>query len=136
MNIEIKDLISMLIRTTESGELIWKCNKNENKLQRTMIANSPDGTEFKIELKYLIQNDNLNMEEKPSMIIKNDSFPDKMYYLAGMKWDLVELRNLIKDRYAPDMNPNMDDISYIIKTITKNISPSTWRDDNINKIID
>jgi hypothetical protein len=34
------------------------------------------------------------------------------------------------------MNPTMDSVMSIIKTITKNISPSTWRDDNINKIIE
>jgi hypothetical protein len=68
MNIEIRDLISMLIRTTESGELICKCNKTENKLQRTMIANSPDGTEFKMELKYLISPCGL-VHSRPRMLM-------------------------------------------------------------------
>jgi len=92
--------------------------------------------EFKIEIKYSIINDNLLLEEKPSMFIKNDLLPDKIYYLVGTKWNLKELRDIIKDMYAPDMNPTMDSVMNIIKTITKNISPSTWRDDNINKIIE
>jgi hypothetical protein len=136
MDSEIKYLIDMLIRTTKSGELKWNCTNTDNKLQRTMIATSKDSTEFKIELKYLIQNDHLKIEEKPSMFVKNDSLPDKIYYLHGVKWNLVELRDIVKEMYAPDMNPTMDSVMSIIKTITKNISPSTWRDDNINKIIE
>jgi len=136
MNLEVKELISMITRTTKSGELKWKCNNVDNKLQRIMISNSPDGTEFKIEIKYLIQNDKLVMEEKPSMFVKNDLLPDKMYYIHGSKWDLTELRNTVKEIYAPDMNPTIDSVADTIRNITKNISPSTWRDDNINKIIE
>lgn len=137
MNIEIQYLIDMLVRTTKSGELKWKNTLiSNNSLQRTMFANSTDGTEFKIEIKYSIINDNLVMEEKPSMFIKNDLLPDKIYYLIGSKWNLKELRDIVKDMYAPDMNPTMDSVMDTIKTITKNISPSTWRDDNINKIIE
>jgi hypothetical protein len=137
MNLEIQYLIDMLVKTTKSGEVKWKnISTSNNSLQRTMIAKSPDGTEFKIEIKYSIINDNLVIEEKPSMFIKNDLLPDKIYYLLGTKWNLKELRNVVKDMYAPDMNPTMDSVMSIIKTITKNISPSTWRDDNINKIIE
>ena len=137
MNLEIQYLIDMLVRTTKSGEVKWKNTLiSNNSLQRTMVANSTDGTEFKIEIKYSIINDNLLLEEKPSMFIKNDLLPDKIYYLLGTKWNLKELRDIIKDMYAPDMNPTMDSVMNIIKTITKNISPSTWRDDNINKIIE
>ena len=137
MNIEIQYLIDMLVRTTKSGELKWKNTLiSNNSLQRTMVSNSTDGTEFKIEIKYSIINDNLLLEEKPSMFIKNDLLPDKIYYLLGTKWNLKELRDIVKDMYAPDMNPTMDSVMNIIKNITKNISPSTWRDDNINKIIE
>lgn len=137
MNIEIQYLIEMLVRTTRSGELKWKNFPiSNNSLQRTMIANSSDGTEFKIEIKYSIIKDDLIMEEKPSMFIKNDLLPDKIYYLVGSKWNLKELRDIVKEMYAPDMNPTMDSVMDIIKNITKNISPSTWRDDNINKIIE
>jgi hypothetical protein len=137
MNLEIQYLIDMLVKTTKSGEVKWKnISTSNNSLQRTMIAKSSDGTEFKIEIKYSIINDNLVIEEKPSMFIKNDLLPDKIYYLLGTKWNLKELRNVVKDMYAPDMNPTMDSVMSIIKTITKNISPSTWRDDNINKIIE
>ncbi len=137
MNIEIQYLIDMLVRTTKSGELKWKNTLiSNNSLQRTMVSNSTDGTEFKIEIKYSIINDNLLLEEKPSMFIKNDLLPDKIYYLVGTKWNLKELRDIVKDMYAPDMNPTMDSVMNIIKNITKNISPSTWRDDNINKIIE
>ena len=137
MNLEIQYLIDMLIKTTKSGEVKWKnISTSNNSLQRTMIANSQDGTEFKMEIKYSIINDNLILEEKPSMFIKNDLLPDKIYYLVGTKWNLKELRNVVKDMYALDMNPTMDSVANIIKTITKNISPSTWRDDNINKIIE
>jgi len=69
----------MLVRTTKSGELKWKNTLiSNNSLQRTMVSNSTDGTEFKIEIKYSIINDNLLLEEKPSMFIKNDLLPDKI----------------------------------------------------------
>jgi len=141
MKNEIKELVFSIIEMTKNGELKWSTNDDSNYerkfIARSGILGSTDLTIFTLDIKYKLINNQLTIDSKPGLFIRNDNLPDKTIYVYGDDYieELVELRDLVKDIYASDMNPTTNDISTTIRKINFNLSGSIFRDKRINDIL-
>jgi hypothetical protein len=141
MKNEIKELVFSIIEMTKNGELKWSTNDDSNYerkfIARSGIMGSTDLTIFTLDIKYKLINNQLTIDSKPGLFIRNDNLPDKTIYVYGDDYieELVELRDLVKDIYASDMNPTTNDISTTIRKINFNLSGSIFRDKRINDIL-
>lgn len=141
MKNEIKELVFSIIEMTKNAELKWSTNDDSNYerkfIARSGIMGSTDLTIFTLDIKYKLINNQLTIDSKPGLFIRNDNLPDKTIYVYGDDYieELVELRDLVKDIYASDMNPTTNDISTTIRKINFNLSGSIFRDKRINDIL-
>lgn len=137
MKEKIIGIIDTLIKSTESGNLVWvdvSMYPERRSYQRDMKAVGEDGTIFEITVKYSLSNDKWVKEPCPSFWIKNKDLPGGSYYAYGYS-DTTKLRDLILKMYCSDMNPKIEDVESILDKVYKGISLSTYRDNKIGDIL-
>lgn len=139
----IKDKVNKIIETltniTKNGSLVWSesdPNSKDRKHKRSLISLGEDGTKYEIEVIFKLDNSGKwNIEKDPSLWVRNNSLPNGHFYVYGGNYNLVELRNLVKDKYCSDMNPSAQDIEDALESIANGISVSELRDSKLNKIL-
>lgn len=135
---KIDDIISMLIKSTECGDLIWFVKKNDStyKNERSLSATSEDGmTEFETSIKYILNGDSWYIESNSSLWMRNKDLPGGSMYLTSHNYtSLGKLRDILKTKYCSDMSPSTAVVEDKLTDIYKGISKSTFRDTVINKL--
>ena len=91
--------------------------------------------EFEIEIKYMLIAEQWILEKEPSLTLKNPELPGGIYYIYGGRYDMCELRDMVKKKNCADMDPKIEDVEKKLESICRNISLSTYRDTKIDKII-
>ena len=139
----IKDKVNQIIETlttiTKNGNLVWSesdLNSKDRKHKRSLCSLGEDGTKYEIEVIFKLDNSGKwNIEKDPSLWVRNISLPNGYFYVYGGTYNLVELRNLVKDKYCSDMNPSAQDVEDALESIANSISVSELRDSKLNKIL-
>ena len=139
----IKDKVNQIIETlttiTKNGNLVWSesdPNSKDRKHKRSLVSLGEDGTKYEIEVIFKLDNSGKwNIEKDPSLWVRNSSLPNGHFYVYGGTYDLVELRDLVKNKYCSDMNPSSQDVEDALDSIAKGISLSEYRDNKLNKIL-
>ena len=137
MREKIIQIIDTLCQVTNSGELEWEEVSNDmskRSYQRSMYSVGEDGTKFEIDIKYLITNEKWNIEQSPNMWIKSKDLPGGGHYVYGYK-EVIQLRDIIKEKYCSDMSPKIEDVEGQLDNICKGISLSTHRDNKITEVL-
>lgn len=145
---KINDIISMLIETTNSGNLDWFIKSKVSLVgvskesiynnERTLTAISEDGlSEFEIQVKYTIQNDKWVMESYCGLWIRNEDLPNNQMYIVSQTFpSIINLRNILNDKFCSDLNPSTEVIEIKLSEIHKGISLSSFRNGLLTKVFD
>lgn len=134
---KVKDIILMLIKSTEEGDLIWHAKtKGAYNNERDLSALSEDElTRFEISVKFNLNGDRWVLETSPGLWIKNKTLPGEGMYLTPYNNpDILKLRDLLNKKFCSDMSPSSDIVEDKLTDICKNISKSTYRDNIITRI--
>ena len=134
-------IVELLFKSTETNNLLWtetSVNDNRRNYLRMMQATGEDGTKYEIEVKYSLVGDVFKLETTPSLWLRHSNLPNGMYMISTFNTDddlLVNLRNIIKDKFCADLNPTSQLIEDTLDTISKGISISEYRENKLNKIL-
>jgi len=136
---KITDIIEMLTKTTKSGDLTWtQVSKNDYDSERRFKAKSEDDTtEFELNIKFSFNNESGSwlIEKEPSLWIRNQTLPGGSYLASGFHYKMIkDLRDIVKDKFCPEMTPSTEVFESKLDDILKGISKSTYRDTIIGKI--
>lgn len=143
---KISDIVSMLIETTNSGDLVWDIKKhngftmplkeNSYNNERSLTSASEDGlSEFEISVKFTIQNDRWVIESSCGLWVRNKDLPNGQMYLVSNTYpSIITLRNTLKDKFCSDLNPTTDLVEDKLSDILKGISKSTFRNNILTKV--
>jgi len=135
----LESIMLTLISVTNSGILIWRETTTGSKdrgFKRTFESIGEDSTKYEIEVKYNLNGDVWELESSPSIWIRNKTLPNGQILIGSYKCKVViDLRDVVKEKYCSDMKPSIEDIEDILFDIEKNISLSTYRDNKLNKIL-
>ena len=138
MKNKIIDIIDTLVCATENGMLVWietNARSTKRSYYREMHSFGEDGTKFEIEIKYMLIAEQWVLEKEPSLTLKNPELPGGIYYIYGGRYDMSELRDMVKKKNCADLDPKIEDVEKKLESICRNISLSTYRDTKIDKII-
>lgn len=137
---KIKEIIEMLISSTNSGNLNWIENSKAEKRQyhREFTSNGEDGTKYEIEVKFIMSSSGTwQLESSPSLWIKSEKLPNGSFFVyGGEDYDTKSLRDVLKTKYCPDMYPSEKVVEDALDSISKGISTEQYRESKINKIFD
>lgn len=142
----IEDIISMLIESTNSGDLVWDI---KNKMthsgiypqynnERTLVAVSEDGlSEFEMQIKFSLQNDKWVIESSCGLWIRNKELPNGQMYLVSATYpSIIKLRDFLKEKLCSDLNPSIEVVEDRLSEIYKGISLSNFRNNILGKVFD
>lgn len=136
---KVYQIIENLTKLTKSDSLVWTeydPNSKERKHKRNLFSLGEDGTKYEIEVLFKLDNSGTwKIEKDPSLWVRNIALPGGHFYVYGGTYDLVELRDLVKNKYCSDMNPSSQDVEDTLDSIAKGISLSEYRDNKLNKIL-
>ena len=136
---KVYQIIENLTKLTKSDSLVWTeydPNSKERKHKRNLFSLGEDGTKYEIEVLFKLDNSgNWKIEKDPSLWVRNIALPNGHFYVYGGTYDLVELRDLVKNKYCSDMSPSSQDVEDTLDSIAKGISLSEYRDNKLNKIL-
>ncbi len=138
INNKVNLIIETLIDSTNNGNLSWieSGNPDRRDYHREFYALGEDGTRYETEVKFSLSTDGKwKIEMSPSLWIKSAKLPNGAFYVYGGSYDLVGLRDCIRDNYCSDMNPSEKIVEDILDSISKGISVSTFRDSKLGKIL-
>ncbi len=135
---KIADIISMVIKSTESGDLIWTSTKPDSnyKSERQLSSLSEDGlSAFEINIKYVLSGNYWSLDTSCGFWIKNKDLPGGSMYLGSYSNPkLLELRDLLNKKYCSDLIPTTKEVENKLSDICKGISKSNHRDSLISRI--
>jgi hypothetical protein len=138
INDKVKNIIEMLIKSTESGSLQWvECgNKDKRDYQREFYAIAEDGTRYETEVKFsMTSKGSWQMESNPSLWIKSDKLPNGSFYVYGGEYDVKLLRETLISKYCSDMKPSEKVVEDALDSISQGISIVEMRDSKLDKIL-
>jgi hypothetical protein len=127
----LKDKIIEIAKTltylTDTGILKWtedNSNSVSRGYKRKMLSKGEDGTEYEIEIKFTLKNDNWELEDGPNLWLKNKTLPDGMILISNYKseGENNKLRDSILKNFCQDMNPSIQDVEDVLDNIVKGIS--------------
>jgi hypothetical protein len=140
----LKDKIIEIAKTltylTDTGILKWtedNSNSVSRGYKRKMLSKGEDGTEYEIEIKFTLKNDNWELEDGPNLWLKNKTLPDGMILISNYKseGENNKLRDSILKNFCQDMNPSIQDVEDALDNIVKGISIVEFREGRLNKIL-
>ena len=140
----LKDKIIEITKTltylTDTGILKWtedSPNSVSRGYKRKMLGKGEDGTEYEIEIKFTLRNDNWELEDGPNLWLKNKTLPDGMLLISNYKSEDEnnKLRDSILKNFCQDMNPSIQDVEDALDNIVKGISIVEFREGRLNKIL-
>ena len=136
-SIEIATTVTYL---TDTGILKWtedNSNSVSRGYKRKMLSKGEDGTEYEIEIKFTLKNDNWELEDGPNLWLKNKTLPDGMILISNYKseGENNKLRDSILKNFCQDMNPSIQDVEDALDNIVKGISIVEFREGRLNKIL-
>jgi hypothetical protein len=141
MKEKISKIIDLLIQVTKSDEIVWKeappshQPSKKRDFIRNMVLVGEDGTTFDMNISYSLLDDKYILDS-PGMFIRSVDIPDGLHYAIGSKYpNLIILRDLIKDKFCADMDPNGKNIGDAFDKIYQGISLITIRDNKIDSIL-
>lgn len=135
---KVKNIIDMLIKSTESDNLKWvECGDNTKRdFQRDFYSIGEDDTRYETEVKYFMSGDgNWKMESSPSLWIRSNKLPNGSFYVYGGTYDLKGLREVLKKKYCSDLSPSEKVVEDALDSISQGISIAEMRDSKLNKIL-
>jgi len=138
MKNKINEIIKTLVDATSGGQLVWnETDKSSSKRghYRNMFAEGEDGTKFEITIEYKLTGDRWEIDQSPSMVIRNKDLPGGSYFVYGGTYDVRSVRDVVKAKYCTDMNPLIEDVVNKLDDISKGISISALRDSKLNYIL-
>jgi hypothetical protein len=139
INDKVKNIVDMLIKSTESGNLQWiECgDKSKRDFQREFYCIGEDGTRYETDVKYTMNSNNgtWQIESNPSLWIKSNKLPNGSFYVYGGTYDLKGLREVLKKKYCSDLSPSEKVVEDALDSISQGISIAEMRDSKLNKIL-
>ena len=136
----IIEIVKTLTEVTNSNILKWSEDDPKSvsrNYRRKMISNGEDGTIYEMEIKFILKNDNWQVEEDASLWLRNKLLPDGIFYITSFKSDgeTSHLRDSILNNFCKDMSPSMEDIENTLSSIARGISISEFREGKLKKIL-
>jgi hypothetical protein len=137
---KIIEIAKTLTYLTDTGILKWtedNSNSVSRGYKRKMLSKGEDGTEYEIEIKFTLKNDNWELEDGPNLWLKNKTLPDGMILISNYKseGENNKLRDSILKNFCQDMNPSIQDVEDALDNIVKGISIVEFREGRLNKIL-
>jgi hypothetical protein len=132
---KVKDIILMLVKSTENGDLIWHAKaKGDFNNEMLLTSKSEDElTTFEITVKYVLSGDIWVLETSTGLWIKNNTLPNNgMYLTSTANPDIITLRNFLSK--GLNLSPSSEIVEDKLADICKSISKSTYRDNIITRI--
>jgi hypothetical protein len=134
---KIELIIDTLVKTTESGNLLWEEDSSsyDRRYKRRMQSVGEDSSLYELEIEYKLVNEKFILDNQPSLWIKNPKLPNGMFYIYGGKYDIIKLRDLILSKFLSNFTPSLGDLEDTLDEIAKGVNVSEFREGKINKIL-
>ncbi len=132
---KVKDIILMLIKSTENGDLIWHAQSKGTYNNEVLLTSTSEDelTKFEITVKFVLSGDIWVLETSTGLWIKNNSLPNNgMYLTSHANPDIITLRNLLNKGLC--LSPSSEIVEDKLTDIFKSISKSTYRDNIITRL--
>jgi len=136
MKEKIDEILSNLIESTKSDDLIWSV-ESDGKYKRKLDAKSEDDlTRFEITIEYRLSNGSFKLDDC-SLFIRNKTLPNGSYYVSSYdhKVGVENLRDLLMNKYCKGFKPSIKEVEDTLESINMGISKTNYRDNKIDKIL-
>lgn len=136
----IIEIVNTLTYLTDRNILNWQeenSNSFSRNYKRKMLAQGEDGTRYELEIKFILRNDDWELEDDASLWIKNENLPDSMMLITPFRSDkqTLKLRDSILKNFCTDMKPSIEQVEDTLSEIAKGISITEFREGRLNKIL-
>lgn len=134
---KVKDIISMLIKSTENGDLIWHAQSKGNYNNEMSLSSQSEDeqTKFELTVKFILSGDKWILETSTGLWLKNATLPNQgMYLTSHTNPEILNLRDLLNRMFCSNLKPSSEIVEDKLTDICKSISKSTYRDNIITRL--